>query len=193
MKKTDLTKRADPRVKEVLILLGAGTFLAVSLVFPVLPLVAKPFLKSREEDDLEWKKFNLWRLRALLARMKLQKLVEIASTSEGPVVKITEKGKKKVLNFRLGEMKLKESWDGKWRVVMYDVPRQKKREADFLRLLLKKMKFLVLQKSVYLTPYPCEDEIEYLRQMLGLADDIKILKVARIENDSVYRDYFGIK
>jgi len=53
------SKKIDPKVKEVLMLLGAGTFLAASIVMPNLPMVLKPFLdekKKREEN--EWKKFN---------------------------------------------------------------------------------------------------------------------------------------
>ncbi|MBI2326971.1 hypothetical protein HYU92_01520 [Candidatus Curtissbacteria bacterium] len=186
-------EKIDPRVKDVLVLLAAGTFLAASVIFPGLPLVVKPFLEDKYEKDLKkWQKFNQWRLRALLKKLERGKLVEIVLSSGEQVVRITENGKRKVLKFDLENIKLDQKWDGKWRLIVYDIPSTNKRERDFFRLLLKKMKFLSLQKSVYLTPYRCENEIEYLRQVLGVADCIKVLKVAQIENDFVYRQYFGI-
>ncbi len=50
----------SPKVKDVLILLSAGTFLAASLIMPGLPLVLKPYLdKKRQDEQKEWEKFNL--------------------------------------------------------------------------------------------------------------------------------------
>ena len=192
-KKVVKAEKIDPTVKSVLILLGAGTFLAASIVFPGLPLILKPYLKQKHQDEIkEWKKFNQWRLRSVLKRMREQKLVEFVNNRKDQMIKITEGGKRRYLNYKLDEMELVPKWDGKWRLIVYDIPNKFKNERDHFRLFLKKMKFLKLQKSVYLTPYKCEDEIEYLRQVLRVTDDIKVLKVSQLENDRAYREYFGL-
>jgi len=188
------SKKIDPKVKEVLMLLGAGTFLAASIVMPNLPMVLKPFLdekKKREEN--EWKKFNTWRLKQVLKRMHQQKLVEIVENNEGHIVKISENGKKRLLKFNLDEMELKDQkWDGKWRIIIYDILTGKKEEASLFRKTLKRLKFLKLQRSVYLTPFKCYDEIEYLRQVCSINTEALILTVSGLENEKAYREYFGI-
>lgn len=182
-------KRINPKVKDVLILLGAGTFLVASIIMPGLPLVLKPFLtEKRRREEKEWKKFNLWRLRQVIKRLAKQKLVEI--TDE--VVKITEKGRRRLLKFNLEEMELKRKTDGKWRLIIYDIANLRKEKRELFRSMLKKLKFLRLQESVYLTPFVCEDEIEYLRQVFGINEEVLVLKVSGIENEQVYKDYFGL-
>lgn len=187
------TEKANPKVKDILLLLAAGVFIPAAVIFPGLPLVIKPFLDyKREKDYKEWKKFNQARLKQTLRRLQNQKAIAIIPSAQESLIKITEKGQKKVLKFKLEDMKLQKRWDGKWRLIIYDIPKYKKRESDNLRQILKHLECFRLQKSVYLTPHPCEDEIEYLRQIFDIGDEVKILKVANIENEKPYRDYFGI-
>ena len=197
MKITDQVK-IDPKTKEVLILLGAGTFLAASIIFPGLPMVAKPFINAakeanRNKSQKEWEKFNLWRLRQVVKRMQSSKLVEIKEEKSIPIIKITQKGKQKLLRYKIDEMALDESsWDGKWRLIIYDVANTKRAHSEMFRTMLNKLKFLKLQRSVYLTPFKCEDEIEYLRLLFGIGNEVQILKVGSLENEMAYRRYFGI-
>jgi len=190
--------KIDPKTKEVLILLGAGAFLAASIIFPGLPMVAKPFINAAKEANRnkrqkEWEKFNLWRLRQVVKRMQSSKLVEIKEEKSIPIIKITQKGKQKLLRYKIDEMALDESsWDGKWRLIIYDVANTKRAHSEMFRTMLNKLKFLKLQRSVYLTPFKCEDEIEYLRLLFGIGNEVQILKVGSLENEMAYRRYFGI-
>ena len=186
--------KIDPKVKQILILLGAGTFLAASIIMPNLPMVLKPFLDERRKKEAnEWKKFNTWRLKQVLKRMHQQKLVDIVEQNDGYLVKISDNGKKKLLKFNLDEMELKnKKWDGKWRIIIYDIYTSKKQEAELFRKTLKRLKFLKLQRSVYLTPFRCYDEIEYLRQVCNIGKEVLILTVSGLENESAYREYFGV-
>ena len=186
--------KINPKVKEILILLDAGTFLAASIIMPNLPMLVKPFLdEKRRKEENEWKKFNTWRLRQILKRMHQQKLVEIVERNEEKIVKISLDGRRKLLKFNLDEMELKdEKWDGKWRIIIYDILTGKREEASLFRKTLKKLKFLKLQRSVYLTPYKCYDEIEYLRQVCGVNTEVLILTVSGLENEKAYREYFGV-
>jgi len=186
-------EKINPKTKDILLLLGVGTFITASIIAPGLPLAIKPFLDLKRENDYrKWKQFNQARLKQVLKRLKEQKVVEVIATTNGPIFKITEKGKKRILRFKLEELTLKQRWDGKWRLIIYDIPKEKKKERDYLRGILKRLKCFQLQKSVYLTPFRCEDEIEYIRQFFGIEDKVQVLKVANIENEQPYKDYFGI-
>lgn len=190
--------KVDPKTEEVLILLGAGTFLAASIIFPGLPMAAKPFIDAAKEANRnkrqkEWEKFNLWRLRQVVKRMQSSKLVEIKEEKGIPIIKITHKGKQKLLRYKVDKMVLDESnWDGKWRLIIYDVAKTKRANSEMFRTMLNKLRFLKLQKSVYLTPFKCEDEIEYLRLLFEIGNEVQILKVGSLENEAAYRRYFGI-
>ena len=190
--------KIDPKTKEVLILLGAGAFLAASIIFPGLPMAAKPFIDvakeaNRNKRQKEWEKFNLWRLRQVIKRMQHSKLVEIKEEQGIPIIKITHRGKQKLLRYKVDEMALDElNWDGKWRLVIYDVQTGKRANSEMFRTMLNKLRFLKLQKSVYLTPFKCEDEIEYLRLLFEIGNEVQILKVGSLENEAAYRRYFGI-
>lgn len=186
-------EKVNPNVKTVLALLASGIFLSATFVAPGLPLALKPFIDlKRESDYKKWKKFNQGRLKQVLKRLKEQKIVEFVPTADGETIKITEKGRIKVLNYRLEEIELEKKWDGRWRLIIYDIAKEKKKERDYMREILKRLKCFQLQKSVYLTPYRCENEIEYIRQLLGIGDEVKMLKVSSFENEKPYRDYFGI-
>ena len=188
------SKKIDPKIKDILLLLGTGTFLATSLIMPGLPMVLKPFLdEKRRKEANEWKKFNTWRLKQILKRMHDQKLIEIAETNEGQMVKISDRGKRKLLKFNINDMELNQkNWDGKWRIIIYDILTGKSQERELFRKTLKRLNFLKLQKSVYLTPFKCHEEIEYLRQVCGIGNEVLILTVSGIENETAYKEYFGV-
>lgn len=179
-------------------LLGAGTFLAASLVLPGIPLITSKIMKLKEESDYaksekEWEKFNIWRLRQILKRMYESKYVEIKEQNGIPVVKLAESGRSKLLKYDIEQMQLDESkLDGYWRLIVYDVKTTKRQNSEAFRRTISKLKLLKLQKSVYLTPFKCEDEIEYLRQVFNIGNEVIILKVKNLENEEPYKKYFGI-
>lgn len=181
--------KVNPKVKDVLKLLAAGAILTTVVLFPGIaalgPLI-KEVQKNREKK--EWEKFNLWRLRQVIKRLERQKVVEITDD----VVKITDKGRNKSLRFDLDNMKLKRKTDGRWRLIIYDIANLKKPQRELFRKMLKKLNLLRLQKSIYMTPFVCDDEIEYLRQLFDIGNDVLVLKITGIENEQAYKRYFGI-
>ncbi|MBI2443513.1 MAG: hypothetical protein HYV40_06460 [Candidatus Levybacteria bacterium] len=184
----------DPKTKEVLLLLATGTVLVASLLMPNAAMLLKPLLEEKKrQDQKEWAKYNQWRLKQVLRRMHKQKLVEIVEEGGLPIVKIAEKGRKKILRYKLEDMQLDQKrWDGKWRIVIYDIYSRKQQERKFFHLMLKQLRFYQLQRSVYLTPYPCRDEIEYIRQLSGLGSEVHVLTVDGLEDEQAYRSFFGL-
>jgi len=182
-------EKINPKVKEVLKLLAAGVILTTVVLFPGIAALG-PLIKEEQEkrERKEWEKFNLRRLKQVIKRLEMQKEIEITNG----IVKITEKGKKKILKYNLDDMTLKRKTDGKWRVIVYDIANLKKFQRELFRETLKRLKFLRLQKSVYITPFVCDDEIEYLRQVFDIGSEVLVLRVAEIENAQVYKRYFGI-
>jgi len=182
-------EKINPKVKEVLKLLAAGVILTTVVLVPGIAAIG-PLIEEeqRRREKKAWEKFNLRRLKQVIKRLERQKEIEITNG----IVKITEKGKKKILKYNLDNMKLKRKTDGRWRVIVYDIANLKKFQRELFRETLKRLKFLRLQKSVYITPFVCDDEIEYLRQVFDIGSEVLVLRVAEIENAQVYKRYFGI-
>lgn len=184
----------------ILLLAGVGVFLAGSLIFPGLPRILAG-RKFRYEDidnflsEHEWEEFDQSRLKQRLKELHKQKVVRIRQLDEDKfVVQITKKGKRKLLQYRLNEMTIPKpnKWDGKWRIVAYDIPTEKKVARDTLRLTLKRLGLFELQKSVYLYPYPCTEAIEFIRELYEVGEHVTLLTVGYLEDEIAYKEYFSL-
>lgn len=178
-----------PSSKEILKLLAGGTVLAGSFLMPGLAKL----LPSLEEP---WSDFDLYRLRQSLKRLKRRKLIAIREENREVSIVLTKKGKEEALRYNLEKMQIKKPnrWDKKWRVVVFDIPEKKKQAREELRKRLKQLDFYPLQKSVYVHPYSCGKEIEFLRQNYGVQDEVSLLVVDKFEpeEEQFLRKYFQL-
>lgn len=190
--KKDFEKKYTP-IKNVLLFAGAGVFLAASLAIPNLPLVLKPFMKDKDEYEV-WKRFNIPYLKRTLRRLEKQKLVEISEGVNTQTVKITESGKRRILKYAIDELTIEKPkfWDGKWRLISYDIPGNLRIFRDAFREHLLVWGFFPLHESVLMHAYPCQKQVEFLREYLGVGEYVRIFSVSNIENDKPFRDFFGV-
>lgn len=65
--------------------------------------------------------------------------------------------------------------DGFWRVVIFDIPEKHKVKRELLRQKLKEFDFYMVQKSVFVSPYRCEKEIQTLCGILGLDNEVCVI------------------
>jgi phenylacetic acid degradation operon negative regulatory protein len=79
------------------------------------------------------------------------------------LVRLTERGVKHCQGGFDPEGKWGMKWDGKWRMVIFDVPELNRPLRAKLRKRLIDEKFGCLQQSVWITPRPCEQMINELR------------------------------
>ncbi len=189
----EIFERKYAPVREVLKLVGAGAFLAASVVAPGLPRALKPFRTDSEEYEA-YKRFNIPYLKQNLKRLERQKLVEIDEEEGVQVIKITDAGRQKILRYALNELAVEKPkyWDGQWYLVSYDIPECFKEIRRAFQDYLKAWGFYPLHKSVYLHAYPCQDQIEFLREYFGVGKWVRIFTVTKIENDRSFRAFFGV-
>ena len=124
-----------------------------------------------------------------------QGIFKRVNSESGSRIELTEKGKRLAEQLAQTEElrpKKQKKWDRKWRLVFYDIFDQKKITRDRFRRILKGAGFYPLQKSVYLHAYPCEPEIDFLKNFLGIGAEVRIVIAEKIENDDKFRDYFGL-
>ena len=95
----------------------------------------------------------------------------------GDTYKFTNKGLSWLRNSSLRYFKLKtKKWDKKWRIVIFDIPSEFHKNRIYLRKKLLNLGFFPLQKSVYVYPYPCEEELGYICQKLKIGDYVDIIQ-----------------
>lgn len=192
-----MTEEKYPTTKEILIILGIGTVIAASFIAPGLPIALGAIQRAKRKHDWEqnqkaWKKFNVRLLKRNLKRLYEQKIIEIKEKDGQEVIKLTQRGHTKYLKFKMEDWSMKNNgWDGKWRLVIYDVSKLKRNQQENFRRILKQMNFWPLQKSVYLTPHKCQEAVSYLREYFNLGEEVLFLEVSKLENDHLYKQYFG--
>lgn len=122
-------------------------------------------------------------------------LIENVSSGQNDYARLTKEGKKKALSLKLeNENALVNSkWDGFWRIVLLDLPEERKRERESLRYLLKKAGFVCLKNSVWITPYPFEHLFINIKKDLNLTTELIILVTSQIdeETEKVLGGIFG--
>lgn len=122
-------------------------------------------------------------------------LIESVSSGQNDYARLTKEGKKKALSLKLeNENALVNSkWDGFWRIVLLDLPEERKRERESLRYLLKKAGFVCLKNSVWITPYPFEHLFINIKKDLNLTTELIILVTSQIdeETEKVLAEIFG--
>jgi len=84
-------------------------------------------------------------------------------------------------------------WDGKWRLIIFDIPAASNVIRDVFRGKLKEFGFCQLQKSTWIYPFECTEEIKLLRDFLG-ADkkEIQVLEISKMEDDRYLRKIFNL-
>lgn len=108
-----------------------------------------------------------------LKRLRENGLVELVDDKE-LIFRLTDSGRDKVL---WEKMKVSdESWDGKWRVVIWDIPEKRKTIRDVLRYKLKQLGFKYLQKSVWVSKKNCKRELREFIRKVGIEDWVVVLE-----------------
>ena len=97
-------------------------------------------------------------------RLEQRKLIERDDGKQnGRLYRLSARGRLHVLGGRDPEERWGRFWDGKWRMVLFDVPTKQNAQRQRLRRYLREKGFGYLQNSVWITP----DSLEEERQILG--------------------------
>ena len=112
--------------------------------------------------------------RGLLRRIHSLEKRKLIEPKPGGVVeriyRLTEMGRIAALGGSDPERRWNRSWDGKWRVVLFDVPEKHNASRVRLRRYLKDRGFGYLQNSVWISPDPLD---EHVKKLSALGEDVE--------------------
>ena len=127
--------------------------------------------KYREQSDYDHSDFKerIWYL-------KKQGLIEDFIEGKEKFIEITPNGLSKLRRLKNHEIKIERptKWDGKWRMIIYDVPKKHDNERGYFREDLIKNNFQKIQESVYVHPFECADAVHELASRLNISEHVLI-------------------
>jgi phenylacetic acid degradation operon negative regulatory protein len=128
-------------------------------------MLARPTFRNLTDSYESWAYRNgLHRQVATLERQHL--LQRDTHSPDDRLYRLTAEGRLHVLGGRDPEERWARHWDGKWRLVIFDVPTCQNTQRERLRRYLRSKAFGYLQNSVWITPDPLTEE----RSLLGSSE-----------------------
>lgn len=190
-------KEIKKQIQKERIKLSTREFLLSLLDLPMELFANHPYYSYRNiyRGYRKWRREDRLRYYHMLYRLKKKELI-IFDQEEGiksELPKLTEKGKNKAQKYAVQEIDLlkPKEWDRKWRIVIFDISNKKKKSREFVRNELKRMGFYRLQESVFIYPFKCKDEIEFLRLASGLSKyELCYLRVDNFDLSPKILDHF---
>jgi len=145
----------------------------------------------------ELRKFKREQLRRALYNLREKNFVKLIHEDKNNIkVELTENGRTITKKMDIDQMQLEkpEFWDKKWRLVVFDIPEKKKMARESLRMKLKDLRFRKFQHSIWITPFPCEKEINFIKSVFNLSDywiDVIITENLGVK-EYQFRKYFNL-
>lgn len=180
--------------KGLLVFLALAGVIIVAAVAPNILGAFGRFRKRKNYTTYVHRKYFQNELRYLQRQKYVTAKREINEDGEVEyTVSPTDIGIKKVLKESLKKFQIitPAKWDGLWRIIIFDIPDTHKSAREGFRERLRALGFYPLQKSVFIYPYPCERELEFLTFLYDLAGCTRFIETSRLEHDYDLKDYFN--
>lgn len=187
LKRNDLAKEILLKIASIA---GATALTLTLIIVPGLGLVVKEILDEYKNHS----KSRRQAIRRAFNRLYNQKLFAIKKVDGKTVLVLTEKGRKRVLEYKLDELEIKptKKWDGIWRIIVFDIPENRKKERGIFRAKLRQWKCYPYQKSIFITPYPCRKEIDVLTKFYHINPYVKIIEAKNFDGELKVKKYFNL-
>ena len=144
--------------------------------------VKVPGLSSRQISQTFW-------------RLRRTRLIDFKEDDNGNTKMIlTDAGRRKILTYNMEALAIRtpKHWDGNWHLVIFDIPEKKKAARNALVDKMKELGLVMFQKSVWIFPYYCKDEIDFVANIFDVGRYIHYVVAKNMTNDDLLRDRFSL-
>jgi len=169
-------------------IIGVVAAAGVIAVAAVAPKLINLFSKSK------YLRQRMYQSRSRLSSLITRGYMTVEMKNGKKYIRLTQKGEKFAALIHEGGAPLKKPkrWDGKWRLLIFDIPEQRKRIRGQIRSTLTALGFIRLQDSVWVYPYDCEDYMTILKADLRVGKDVLYIIADQIEYDKPLRSHFNL-
>ena len=193
MEKMEQSSKKRKRVhyvrQTVLGVIGVAGILSVAMVAPNVFQVL-PHIMGKQRYKLAFQ------TQTAIGRLVVKGHIRFVRKDGKRHVEITEAGRRALALEEAKAAKLastKRRWDKRYRMVIFDIPERRRGVRERLRRLMRECGFLPIQKSVWLSPYDCEELIALVKAELRIGKDVLYVIVDIIENDGWIKKHFGLQ
>ena len=153
------------------------------------PAVSVPELEER----IVLNKDSQYALNRSIKGLKDAGLIESIYSGQNQYTKLTKEGKKRANSLKLEceNTLISNTWDGFWRIILLDMPEDRKSEREALRYLLKKAGFACLKNSVWISMYPFEHLFTNIKKDLNLSTELIIIDTDKIDKETE-KEFFSL-
>jgi DNA-binding transcriptional regulator PaaX len=182
-------KRIPMKTIALRALAGAG-MVSVAVMAPNMARLMKDFDKGKLQKDRLYE-----RTRKSIALLKKNGLIRTSGAYKTLRVELTQKGRQMAEEAEFEQYQIPEPafWDGKWRVVIFDMSEKRRKTRDRLRALLVNAEFIRIQDSVWVYPYPCDEFLALVHAHLKIGvGEMRAFTADVLESDRSLREHFRL-
>lgn len=131
------------------------------------------------------------KFRKATERLRKRNLIFGERQGKRVIFELTDEGRTEADKIKLKlEMAKRKRWDGKWRIIIFDVPEKIRGKRDLLRKELIEFGFMQLQKSVWAYPYALPKEFIDLWKDADILSHCVIIEATKIINNATLNKFY---
>lgn len=174
--------RGELTVAVLAVVAGVALLPVAFAIAPGLATLVKIFKPKNKTERL--------RLRRVLASLEERGMLRQGKESGILFYRATAKGISLAKYDALRIKKLR--WDHRWRLCMFDIPEEYRGARIQLSRKSIDMGMRHFQKSVFISPYPCEEEFRNAASFLSVESHVQVVTATHISNASRFKKEFGL-
>jgi len=118
----------------------------------------------------------------MVYHLKKSNYIQVRQLQSKTAVMLTEKGRNKAAKvfLKMSHGKAKKRKDGKWIMIIFDIPQRHNKARNLLRSILENLGYKMFQHSVWVTPFDVSEKTEELLQRYSLDDYIHIFLIEKL-------------
>lgn len=133
-------------------------------------------LKREYERQKARKQFNQF-----IEYLKKKGYIKIKNLEQKQGIILTPKGAEKVLKIKFKMKTKKIRADGKWQMVVFDIPERKRHLRDIFRSYLRILGYKMFQQSIWICPFDVLKETEGIIRKYSLDPYVRLFLIEEIE------------
>lgn len=144
----------------------------------------------RPQDRFE--RNRIWKA---IKYLEEQNRIAIRERGDEYYILLTQEGKVKLAEVAIWDLSIAapKRWDKKWRLVMFDFPKEMTTTRNSFRVKLEELGFKPYQRSVYIYPFECTEEMQSICDFFQAHEYVRYIVAIDIDNADDYVKLFALE
>lgn len=184
----------DKGLERILIRTGSISWQIIKLLAKAGQATFETFIESHNNRWASLHDYPRHSVYNAAQRLKQKGYLKTSKKNNQTIFELTDAVKKHLAAFEKLTLKYRTpaKWDGRWRLVSFDVPETQRKYRDTLRWKLKRLGLEQFQQSIWVSPYPLEDDFQQIIMEGGLQDRVLIIDTDRMPNEIKWKRRFHL-